>query len=288
MASWLGWRARCCAGPIVRQCSTASCKISEVPDRKGGLVSQATTTPVADEIERALARLDIAAVKRTYWEQNEFFHLERWVPASIIERMVAEVERVRPAVHRNYIPRHKKGGSVSYYTLVEQAPTILAFYRAPAFIRFLADITGQPLQPCPDSDPHSCALYFYTEPGDHIGFHFDTSYYKGSRYTVLVGLIERSSSRLVCQLFKDDPGGRPLVELRLATHPGTLVAFNGDKLWHAITPLGEHEERVSLTLEYVTDPSMSAVKRLFSNLKDSFAYFGLKTVFAGRARTVSR
>ena len=247
-------------------------------------MSQVTMTPVADEIERALARLDIAAVKRTYWEQNEFFHLERWVPASIIERMVAEVERVRPAVHRNYIPRHKKGGSVSYYTLVEQAPTILAFYRAPAFIRFLADVTGQPLQPCPDSDPHSCALYFYTEPGDHIGFHFDTSYYKGSRYTVLIGLIERSSSRLVCQLFKDDPQGRPIDERRLATHPGTLVAFNGDKLWHSITPLGENEERVSLTLEYVTDPSMHPLKRLFSNLKDSFAYFGLKTVFTGGGR----
>jgi hypothetical protein len=247
-------------------------------------VNNSTTLVVADEVERALAGLDVAEVKRTYWAQNEFLCLERWLPASIVEPIVAEVERVRPAVHRNYIPRHKKGGSVSYYTLLEQAPTIIALYRAPAFIRFLAEITGQPLQPCPKSDPHSCALYFYTEPGDHIGFHFDTSYYKGSRYTVLVGLIERSSSRLVCQLFKDDPQKRPPVELRLATHPGTLVAFNGDKLWHAITPLGEREERVSLTLEYVTDPSMSPLKRLYSNLKDSFAYFGIKTVFTGRVR----
>jgi hypothetical protein len=251
-------------------------------------VAESMATLVATEVEGALARLDLETVKTTYWDQNEFIHLERWLPASIVERMVAEVERVRPAVHRNYIPRHKKGGSVSYYTLVEEAPTILALYRAPAFIRFLAGLTGQALQPCPETDPHSCALYFYTEPGDHIGFHFDTSYYKGSRYTVLVGLIERSSSRLVCQLFKDDPRGRPIVERRLATYPGTLVAFNGDKLWHAITPLGDNEERVSLTLEYVTDPSMSAFKRLFSNLKDSFAYFGLKTVFTGRVRVAAR
>jgi hypothetical protein len=251
-------------------------------------VAESMATLVATEVEGALARLDLETVKTTYWDQNEFIHLERWLPASLVERMVAEVERVRPAVHRNYIPRHKKGGSVSYYTLVEQAPTILALYRTPAFIRFLAGLTGQALQPCPETDPHSCALYFYTEPGDHIGFHFDTSYYKGSRYTVLVGLIERSSSRLVCQLFKDDPRGRPIVERRLATYPGTLVAFNGDKLWHAITPLGDNEERVSLTLEYVTDPSMSTFKRLFSNLKDSFAYFGLKTVFTGRVRVAAR
>ena len=247
-----------------------------------------STALVESEVERALARLDLASVKKTYWEQNEFIDLDRWLPASVVDRIIAEVERVRPAVHRNYIPRHKKGGSVSYYTLVEQAPMIVALYRARAFIRFLTELTNQPLQPCPDTDPHSCALYFYTEPGDHIGFHFDTSYYKGARYTVLVGLIERSSSRLVCQLYKNDPSGRPTVERRLATHPGTLVAFNGDKLWHAITPLGDNEERVSLTLEYVTDPSMSPFKRLFSNLKDSFAYFGLKTVFTGRAGVASR
>jgi hypothetical protein len=251
-------------------------------------VTDPTTTVVADEVERALGGLDFEDVKKTYWEQNEFIYLERWLPASILDRVLAEVERVRPAVHRNYIPRHKKGGSVSYYTLVEQAPTILALYRAPAFIRFLSQVTGQPLQPCPESDPHSCALYFYTEPGDHIGFHLDTSYYRGARYTVLIGLIERSSSRLVCQLFKADPRGRPLVEFQLATYPGTLVAFNGDKLWHAITPLGENEERVSLTLEYVTDPSMSSVKRLYSNLKDAFAYFGLKTVFTASVRSAGR
>ena len=153
---------------------------------------------VADLVTRALAALDVEGIRKTYWDQNEFMVLERWLPAAVVARIVAEVERVRPALHRNYIPKHKKGGSVSYYTLREQAPTIIALYRSPAFIRFLSEVTGQPLQSCPESDPHSCALYFYTEPGDHIGFHFDTSYYKGSRYTVLVGLVERSSSRLVC------------------------------------------------------------------------------------------
>jgi len=237
--------------------------------------------PVAEEIARALASLDLEAVRATYWAQNEFIHLERLLPPSVVEPMVEEVERARPAVNRNYIPRHKKGGSVSYYTLVEQAPTILALYRAPAFIRFLASLAGRPLQPCPESDPHACALYFYTEPGDHIGFHYDTSYYKGTRYTVLLGLVERSSSRLVCRLHKDDPA-REVCELALATEPGTLVLFHGDKLWHKITPLGENEERVSLTLEYVTDPGMTPVKRFVSNMKDAIAYFGFRSVFGIR------
>jgi hypothetical protein len=242
-----------------------------------------TLVSVADTVARALEPIDVEDVRRRYWAQDEFICLERWLPAALVERMVAEVDRVRPGINRSYIPRHKKGGSVSFYTLLEQAPTIVALYRSPAFIEFLARVTGQRLQACPPDDPHSCALYFYTEPGDHIGFHFDTSYYKGARYTVLLGLIERSSSRLLCQLYKRQPQRQP-VDLQLATHPGTLILFNGDKLWHAVSPLGEDEERVSLTLEYVTDPSMHPAKRLFSNLKDAFAYFGLKAVFRRPAR----
>ena len=99
-------------------------------------------TPVADTVQQALAALDVEAVRRTYWDQNEFVYLERWLPAGLIDRILSEVERVRPAVNRNYIPRHKKGGSVSFYTLREQAPTIVALYRAPAFIEFLARLIG--------------------------------------------------------------------------------------------------------------------------------------------------
>jgi hypothetical protein len=237
----------------------------------------------SEAIDRALARLDRDAIRATYARQDQFVHLPACFPDPVVAPMVEEVARVRPLIHRNYIPGHKKGGSVGAWALAEQAPAIHALYRAPAFIGFLETITGERLLPCPEADPHACALYFYTEPGDHIGFHHDTSYYRGVRFTVLVGLIERSSSRLVCQLHRGAPDREP-EELRLATEPGTLVLFNGDKLWHAVTPLGLGEERVSLTLEYVTDPSMHPWRRFISNMKDGIAYFGLRTVFGGRRR----
>ena len=241
----------------------------------------AMTDPVADDIARVVTNLDVAALREAYRRQNEFLALERVLPESLVARLVADVERVRPAVHRTYIPKHKKGGSVSAHALAADAPAILTLYRAPALRDLLRAITGAPLDCCPPRDPHACALYFYTEPGDHIGFHYDTSYYRGTRYTVLVGLVERSSSRLVCRLYEDDPV-RETVELRLRTEPGTLVLFNGDKLWHAITPLGVAEERISLTLEYVTDPSMSRVMRFVSDMKDAIAYFGFRGVFRRR------
>jgi hypothetical protein len=234
-------------------------------------------------VEAALRAQDAQALRATYLRQNEFVHVEGCLPPPLIDRFLAEVEEVRPAVHRNYIPRHKKGGSVSAFTLAARAPAIAALYRSPALRGFLEAVTGRRLQLCPPSDPHAFALYFYTEPGDHIGFHFDTSYYRGERFTVLVGLIERSSSRLVCQPYRRLPDREPL-ELRLATHPGTLVVFNGDTLWHAVTPLGEGEERVSLTLEYVTDAGMTPFRRFVSNMKDSIAYFGFRSVFTGAGR----
>ncbi|MEK7726684.1 MAG: 2OG-Fe(II) oxygenase, partial [Nitrospirota bacterium] len=123
-------------------------------------------------------------------------------------------------------------------------------------------------------DPHSCALYYYTQPGDHIGFHFDTSYYKGKRYTVLIGLVERSEHcRLVARVRKHGET-EEIRETRIPMDPGTAVLFNGDKLWHAVTPLGKGEERVVLTLQYVTNQEMGPFKKMFSNLKDAFAYFG--------------
>lgn len=235
-----------------------------------------------DEVQRAVKTIDLKEIQKIYLEQNECVFLEQFLPPVFVERyLIPEVEGLRRFIHRNYIPMHKKGGSVSYYEIIDRAPALLALYRSPAFMEFLNLLFAVNVMPCPEMDPHACALYFYTEPGDHIGFHYDTSYYKGSRYTVLLGLIERSEQcRLICHLFKGDPN-REVKEIQLQTLPGSLVLFNGDKLWHAISPLAKGEERVVLTMEYVTNPEMGPFKRFVSNMKDAIAYFGLSGLRKG-------
>lgn len=244
---------------------------------------ESSTIALSEEIQRTIQALDFDRTRQVYWDQDECLFLARFLPPAAVEHhLMPEVERLRPHVHRSYIPRHKKGGSVSYYVLAEKAPAVLALYRSAAFIDFLSHLVGARVMPCPDDDPHACALYFYTEPGDHIGFHYDTSYYKGARYTVLLGLVQRSARcRLVCQLYKDNPQRERQV-LTLATPPGALVIFNGDRLWHAVTPLGEGEERIVLTMEYVTNPKMGPCQRLISNMKDAIAYFGVSALWRGR------
>jgi hypothetical protein len=193
------------------------------------------------------------------------------------------VRRLEPGLNRSYIPRHKKGGSVSHFAIADGAPALLALYRSDRFRRFLSRLVRADLHVCPDEDLHACALYFYTEAGDHMGYHYDTSYYKGARYTVLLGLEQESSSRLLCRLHTRQPG-RPPVDMAVATDPGTLVILNGDKVYHGVSPSREGERRVVFTMEYVTSREMGRAQRLFSNLKDAFAYFGLRALWRSRRR----
>lgn len=252
----------------------------------GGAMTTQTLSAIAEAVDQAVARLNFERLHRAYWEQNEFLVIPQFLDHALVEEwLVPQAQGVKGDLNRNFIPGHKKGGSVSYYTVMEKAPRFLDLYRSPAFIDFLSRLSHVKLMLCPDNDPHSCALYYYTKPGDHIGFHYDTSYYKGQRYTVLIGLVERSDHcRLVARV-RTKGQAEEIRETRIPMGPGAVVLFNGDRLWHAVTPLAEGEERIVLTLQYVTNQAMGPAKRLFSNLKDAFAYFGPAVLARRRSGT---
>ena len=225
-----------------------------------------------------LRLIDANPLHREFLAQGGFVYLEQFLPPELTARLIEAVAAVADSVNRKYLPGHKQGGSVRRHTIDELAPLIAALYRSAALVAWLEAVSGDRLQPSPAADPHAYALYFYTRPGDHIGWHYDTSYYRGSRYTLLLGLIDDSSCRLDYELHTREAGVAAVPGcVRLA--PGDLAFFDGDKLRHRITPLRNGETRVSLTFEYVTDPAMHAWWRMISNLKDAFAYFGLRQVF---------
>ncbi|MEK6421192.1 MAG: 2OG-Fe(II) oxygenase [Burkholderia gladioli] len=229
-------------------------------------------------VASAAAALDSDHLHREFDRQGAFIHLKSFLPPDASQRLADLARALLPDVNRNYLPGHKQGGSVSRHTIDEKAPFIAELYRSPALIAFLEKLTGDTLQVSPADDPHAYALYYYTKPGDHIGWHYDTSYYDGRRYTLLIGVIDESTCRLDYELHTRNPA--------VADEPGTtqipdggIVLFDGDKLRHRISPMGENEIRVSLTFEYVTDPGMRPWKRFISNMKDAIAYFGFRQVF---------
>jgi hypothetical protein len=213
-----------------------------------------------------------------YLRQGSFVYIENFLPAEITARLIDGVAAVSGSVNRNYLPGHKQGGSVGRHTIDAHAPVIAELYRSAAIRLWLDELTGERLQLSPPDDPHAYALYFYTRAGDHIGWHYDTSYYAGKRYTLLLGLIDDSSCRLDYELHTREKGAA-VVSGSIRIPPGGLVLFDGDALRHRISPSREGERRISLTFEYVTDPHMHPWWRLISNMKDAFAYFGFRQVF---------
>jgi hypothetical protein len=217
-------------------------------------------------------------LRREFAAQGAFLYLRDFLAPQITAQLVAAVAAVSGSVNRNYLPGHKQGGSVSRHTIDALAPFIADLYRSKALIDWLGQVAGEAVQMSPLEDPHAYALYFYTRAGDHIGWHYDTSYYAGRRYTLLFGVVDESSCRLDYELHTR-AAGVATVAGSLQIPPGGLVFFDGDKLRHRITPLAEGELRVSLTFEYVTDPRMRPWRRVISNMKDAFAYFGFRQVF---------
>jgi len=232
-------------------------------------------------ISGALAEHDLGALREQFVEQGGVVVIEDAIPPALLDALVAGVDAARNELHRNYVPRQKQGGSASRFTLDRVEGRFGDLYRSPALRKVVNELSGQTLLDCRPGDAHMYALYYYTEPGDYIGWHYDTSFYRGKRYTLLLGLIDNESCRLECDLHtRDDDHANERVVID--TKPGSIVFFDGDALWHQVTPLAEGDsERVILTFEFVTDPRMNPWRRFISDVKDAVAYFGFRDVFLG-------
>jgi len=234
--------------------------------------------PGGDDRKRkwTLGAVDLPAITRTYTDQDELIVLPNALAEDGVGRLVAAAERLRPCAVRKSVPGYKKSGSVSARDIHDLAPELEALYESPELIGLLSEVSGAKLLPCPERDPHRVALYYYTEPGDGIGWHFDSSHYKGQRFTVLIGVVNRTTeSKLLCKLYEKVPS-RERVDLAVSTEPGMLIFFNGDRLYHSVSKLGANEERIVLTLEYVTDVRMNPIRRWISDFKDAATYFGFR------------
>jgi hypothetical protein len=242
---------------------------------------------VHEAMRARLEQFDAPALRNEFSRQGAFLQLPAFLPGEITAQLIASAQAVERFVNRNYLPGHKQGGSVSRHAIDEHAALVCDLYHSPTLIGWLEQLAGERLQVAPAGDPHAYAFYFYTRRGDHIGWHYDTSYYAGRRYTLLLGVIDESSCRLDYELHTRERGATVVTgSARIA--PGGLVFFDGDRLRHRITPLGQGERRVALTFEYVTDPRMNPGARWISDLKDALAYFGFRQVFRGRARAGPR
>lgn len=236
------------------------------------------TSPLAEALAATVTAHEPVRLRHEFEESGRFVAVPGFLPPAVLEAWRAQLDQLRPRVHRVQVPA-RKGGALGYHAIAGGAPAVAEVYGSPILSGFLAAVAGERLLPCPPRDLHACAAYVYTEPGDYVGDHYDVSFYRGRRYTALLGVLDRSSSRLVCRL-RTRSGPR---EVSLATPPGTLVFFDGSRVRHRVTPLGPGEERLVVVMEYLTDVRMRWPNRIVSDLKDALVYFGVGAVFGRRA-----
>ncbi len=188
-----------------------------------------TATHSIDELIRAaVGKQDEAELRRQYSAQDEFVVVPDFLPAEVLEQWESHLPSLVPQIHRNYLPGHKKGGSVAYDTVRSVAPAITGVYHSQELLQFLRRIAGAQMQECPPNDPHRCAFYAYTEEGDHMGFHYDTSYYKDRRchgpHRVVGDTAPFLVARQVIPVNLRDEGRQMVLPL--------LQNFRWQKIWH--------------------------------------------------------
>ena len=70
---------------------------------------------ISSVLKTACARQDPEQHRGNYLAQDEFVVVEDFVPPEVLQQWDLQFEQLRPHIHRNFIPRHKKGGSVACF-----------------------------------------------------------------------------------------------------------------------------------------------------------------------------
>lgn len=222
---------------------------------------------VAALVGEALAGIDLDDAARRYVAQGEFLFLERVLPAELTSALAEESAALRALATHNHLPFVRSAGTVVHSIVRERAPLLVAAYRSPPLLGFLARL-GAAAGRSPNADREATAhLYYYNRPGDWMRDHHDAcSRCDLAAQTIIFGLIDRSTQRLRCHVMGED--------LHLCTGPGSLVVFNTARTRHGVSPLGAGEERVVACASYTAPRAASPLSRSLSALQESLLFHG--------------
>ena len=206
------------------------------------------------------------------FDRDRIVRVEGVLAPELLAELRAESEASRPSAERSFIPRHKKGGTLSYEAIHGRAPACLAFYHSRGLREWLSGVVGKPLAPTADHDQSSCSILYYDQAGDHIHWHYDYDFYRGRHFTVLLSLVNRSADGGISRgrLMQRTKAGEVI---EWDTSEGVLVLFEGARVFHRASPVAEGDLRVMLSMTFCTDPRIHPLKELARRIKDT-AYYG--------------
>jgi hypothetical protein len=159
---------------------------------------------------------------------------------------------------------NKDGVTISTQNIINNSSHLIDFY-----CKELCDIVsikiGIKLYPTDLNLPTSCAILIYEKENDWINWHYDYNYYNGRFFTLLIPITHHRT----CTKFQFK-NGNDIIDIDLIDK---AICFEGNFLYHRASKLCNNQKRVILSLQFVTDNTMSSINKLRLKLKD-FGYTG--------------
>lgn len=199
------------------------------------------------------------------------------LPPEELAVLRAEAEAGLRDMTHSFLPGHKKGYTLSYQKIEENAPRCLAFYHSPRVQEWIAAVVGVKVFVTPDQDQSSLSVLCYRDPGDHINWHYDHNFYRGRHFTVLLSLANEGArgGLSACRLVRRTAAG---AEEAFEMPPNSLVVFEGVKVLHKATPTAAGDLRILLSMTYCADPRTRLLHEAARRVKDT-AFHGLRALW---------
>ena len=179
---------------------------------------------------------------------------------------------------KKYKPRdfyYRKATSYNFLNLHKNKDYsgFLELYYSNELLDSLSAVLKKPMQRTPLTDNNACSLLIYSNKGDYIDWHLDTSLYSGDRYVVLITLVNENEK-------KDGLSNNEFIYIHnnknytIKMRPNSLIMFKGSEIYHKSTAIKENERRILLSMVFcdICYQKLSILSRISENIKNFVLY----------------
>lgn len=174
---------------------------------------------------------------------------------------------------RNF--HYRKATSYNFMNLHENKDYngFIELYYSNEILDSLSKVLKKPVQRTPLTDNNACSLLIYSNNGDYIDWHLDSSIYSGDRYVVLITLVNENEKR-------DGLSNNEFIYIHnnkthtIKLKPNSMIMFKGSEIYHKSTAIKENERRILLSMVFcdICYPKMSLYNRLNETVKNFVLY----------------
>jgi hypothetical protein len=185
------------------------------------------------------------------------------LPADFKRAALALAVAARPGVGKRVdVPLVKAGRTVPTEAMLRLLPASRGLFEGLA--RTVSDAVGEAVVPGPLDTPLALSMLVYDRAGDHVRWHYDSNYFVGRFFTLLVPLTAQDNG---CTEFQFLDARQRVTPVRLPVGQGLL--FEGERIWHRATRMCEGDApRVVLSMQFTTDPRVRRSKWAVKAVKE--------------------